>query len=163
MAFWAQASAAQGSRPNQSGPARPLTYILSAGANSLTDFTTLVRLRVDVASAAASLAAAAQDAEDEETAAQQAEDAACAVGQLHQVVVGIEQASDEARSSSLLELMGDKTLQLLCSKVLTHARHHLSSINQKHQQQRTACSCCQQHSFMHTMNAAVYCCMCRTT
>lgn len=141
MAFWAQASAGQGSN---SGPARPLTYILSAGTNSLTDFTTLVRLRVDVASAAASLAAAAQDAEDEETAAQQAEDAACAVGQLHQVVVGIEQVSDEARSCSLLELMGDKTLQLLCSKVLTYARHHLSSINEKHQQQHTTCNCCQQ-------------------
>lgn len=116
MPFWAQGSAVAGSnRP--SAPARPLSYVLGTGSASLTEYSTLVRLRVDVPSAAAALAAAAEDVDDDLTAAELAEDAACALGQLHQVIRGIEHSSDEARAAAVLELMQDKSLQVLCSKV----------------------------------------------
>lgn len=126
MAFWAQASAAPPSRPS-SGPAPALTYLLSPGNNSLVAFTNLVRLRVDVPAVAAALAAAAEDAVDEETAARHAEYAACAIGRLHHIIRGIEQYADDVKLTSVLELMQDKQLQLLCSKVcqpLLHAAWH---------------------------------------
>jgi hypothetical protein len=86
-----------------------------------------VRLRVDVPAVAAALTAAAEDAVDEETAARHAEDAACAIGRLHHIIKGIEQYADDAKLTSVLELMQDKQLQLLCSKVcqpLLHAAWH---------------------------------------
>lgn len=131
MAFWAAASSKASHQQQQhqnhpaAGPARPLTYLLSTGPQSFADLPNLlVRLRVDVPTAAAALEAALCEAgccddEDEESAAQRAQDAACAIGQLHQVIRGIEQAAEDARVSSVLELLPDRTLQLLCSKVHT--------------------------------------------
>jgi hypothetical protein len=87
----------------------------------LAEYSNLVRLRVDVPSAGAALAAAAEDHDDEVAVAQLAEDAACALGQLHQVIRGIEESSDEARVAAVVELMQDKSLQLLCSKVCPYA------------------------------------------
>lgn len=97
-----------------------MTYLLSTGPASLTDSTAaLVRLRIDVPSAAGLFATAhaADDDEDDEEAAQQTDNLACAIGQLHQAARGIEQSSDLAKTSALLEVLQDQTLQLLCNKV----------------------------------------------
>lgn len=115
MAFWASAgAAAQPTHKPSPGPARPLTYVLSTGLKSLTEYASLVRLRVDVPTAAA----AEDPADDEEAACRQAEDAVCALGQLHQVIRGIEQQAEDARVAAVLELLQDRTLQLLCSKTV---------------------------------------------
>lgn len=119
MAFWAQGSAVSkpsASRPS-AGPARPLSYVLGTGSGSLLEYATLVRLRVDVPTAAAALVAAAEDVDDETAAAEVQQNAVCAIGQLHEVIRGIEQKAEDARVSAVLEVMQDRTLQLLCSKV----------------------------------------------
>jgi hypothetical protein len=120
MAFWTQAKdAAQPSRPSQApakGPAKPLTFLVSTGSNSLTQQSaSLVRLRIDVPAAAAASTGDMDD--DEETACMQEEAAVRAIGKLHQVIRGIEQQADDARVASVLELLQDRSLHLLCSKV----------------------------------------------
>lgn len=90
-----------------------------ASSGPLVDHASWVRLRVDVLSAVTALAGAAADegAHDEEAAAQVAQDAVCAVGQLHQVIKGIEGEAEDAMDAAVLEVMQDKTLQLLCSQI----------------------------------------------
>lgn len=52
--------------------------------------------------------------------------AATAVGELHQAILGIEQRSSEASELSVLEVMHDKTLQLLCNRVRVRRRSRLT-------------------------------------
>lgn len=128
MAFWAQGSSGGGAQcgSSRATTARPLSYVLGT-CGPLIDHSSLVRLRVDVPSTVAALAAAAADegGDDEEAAAQVAEDAVCAVGQLHQVIRIIEGKAEDARIAAVLEVVQDKTLQLLCSKVSLYACHRL--------------------------------------
>lgn len=121
--FWTQASDTRhGSQSQHStGPAPLLTCVLQVGPQSLLDYANLVRLRVDVLEANAVLAQVASDQSDDLAAAEQAERAACAIGQLHQVIGAVEQASSEVRVSSVMEILQNTTLNVLCSKVGIHA------------------------------------------
>jgi hypothetical protein len=137
MAFCAQSSSGGGAQLGYSSSgataARPLSYVLGS-FGPLLDHASLVRLRVDVPSTVAALAAAAADegGDDEETAAQVAQAAVCAVGQLNEVIRGIEDKAEDAKVAAVLEVMQDKTLQLLCSKVCllvcAPARQHSASL-----------------------------------
>lgn len=115
MAFWRQAS----STNIQTGPsvlhtvgAKPITIVL----HSSSDFSTLVRLRVKAPCTTA--AAGVMDVcEDGETAEQAVLATAAAVGKLHQLMLGLDVKSAEARKHSISHIMSSDLLQLLCQKV----------------------------------------------
>lgn len=114
MAFWAKANDTQiQSRPGPAvGAAKPVTLVLHSSG----DFSTLVRLRVRVPSVSAAISLADADVDGEEGEAA-AHTAGVAAGKLHQLMLGLEAKSADARKHSVAQVMSPELLQVLCQKV----------------------------------------------
>lgn len=117
MAFWtAGGSCSDPAKPAVSA-AKPVSVLLHASG----DFSTFVRLRVRVPATAASVCLLDTDADGEGCEAA-ANAAAAAVGRLHQLMLGLEQKSTDARKLSVTQIVSPELLQMMCQKVSPSVR-----------------------------------------